>query len=959
MRVLIVDDREENRFLLQTLLLGNGYEAETAVNGVEALEKLETGDFELIISDILMPVMDGFRLCREVKKDKNLCRIPFIFYTATYTGPQDEAFARKIGANQFIVKPCEPNTLIKKIQDATITADSENVDLKPGPIQEEEMLKLYNERLVRKLEQKMLQLEKEIQAKRETEEELRRTNSFLDSIVENIPDMIFLKDAEKLRFVRFNKAGEELLGLSREELIGKNDYDFFPKEEADFFTAKDRETLSCKEVTDIPEEPILTKYRGQRILRTKKIPILDVKGNPKYLLGISEDITERKLAERVQRETEDRLSQTIMGSPVPTFVIDNNHIVTHWNKALENVTGISGRDVIGTNKHWIALYSAERPVMADLLVDSATKDEVLKYYNGKLHKSANGEHAYAAEDFFPNMGSQGRWLFFTAAPLRNSEGEITGAVETLQDITARKKFEQSLQENEERYRSLFESSSDSIFIMRESLFYDCNPKTLEMFDCTREQIIGESPYRFSPEFQPDGIYSCDKALGLINKAYGGQPQFFLWQYCRYDGSIFDAEVSLAKFDFGGAPHLLAIVRDITERIESEKRIKSMEERLFQSQKMEAIGTMAGGIAHDFNNILGGIFGYVQLAQLSLQDNPKAKHYIEQLYIASDRAKGIVQQILAFSRQSKPEKVPTDIGLITKEALKLLRASIPTTIEIEQSVQNHMGAVEADPNQIHQIVLNLCTNAFHAMRSEGGKISVDLARREIVSGDGSYPNIEPGMYLKLSVTDSGHGMDAVTMSRIFEPYFTTKDKGEGTGMGLAVVHGIVTDHGGDIKVYSELGVGSTFEIFLPIIKEEAFPKSAEPSSVLDTGDETILLVDDEEVLVEIGKDMLEQLGYRVVTHTSSYAALKDFKARPDDYDLVITDMTMPEMTGDRLAREINKIRSNIPIILCTGFSEKISPEDAKQLGIHKYLMKPVTMGELANTVRSTIDRVESK
>ena len=271
----------------------------------------------------------------------------------------------------------------------------------------------------------------------------------------------------------------------------------------------------------------------------------------------------------------------------------------------------------------------------------------------------------------------------------------------------------------------------------------------------------------------------------------------------------------------------------------------------------------------------------------------------------------------------------------------------------------MGAVEANPDQIHQIVLNLCTNAFHAMRSSGGKISVDLAKLEIVSGDDSYPNIKPGMYLKLSVADSGHGMEPTTISRIFEPYFTTKDKGEGTGMGLAVVHGIVKECGGDIKVHSKLGVGSTFEILLPIMKEEGFSESVEPSSPLDTGHETILLVDDEKVLVEIGKDMLERLGYRVFTHTSSYEALNDFKARSNKYDLVITDMTMPEMTGDRLAREIKKIREDIPIILCTGFSEKISPNNVKKMGINEYLMKPVTVEALAKTVRNTMDHVKEK
>ena len=799
----------------------------------------------------------------------------------------------------------------------------------------------------------------DITDRKRQETELRESEAFLKAIVENIPDMIFVKDAEALRFVRFNKAGEELLGFSREELIGKNDYDFFPKEEADFFTEKDNAVLTSGALLDIPEEPIQVKNSGLKILRTKKIPLLDEKGKPKYLLGISEDITERRLAEKAQREIEEQLSQIVMGSPVPTFVIDNNHRITHWNHALEDVTGILGNEVIGTNKQWMAFYPDERPVMADLIVADAQKDEVLKYYGDKLQKSTGSKRAYAAEDFFPHMGKEGRWLFFSAAPLRNIEGEVTGAVETLQDITDRKHFEQSLRENEERYRSLFLSASDSIFLMQDDRIFDCNPKSYEIFNCTREQIIGRSPHEISPEYQPDGTSSYDKALEFIKKAYDGERQFFQWKHCRFDGTLFDAEIGLAKFCLGGAPHLLAIVRDVTERVKSEMRLKEMEKRLCQAQKMEAIGTLAGGIAHDFNNILGGIFGYAQLAQLSLKDNPKAMNYIEQLCIASDRAKGLVQQILAFSRQSKSEKIPTDIGLIAKEALKLLRASIPTTIEIKQNVPTNVGTVLADPNQIHQIIMNLCTNAYHAIRSKNGKIGVTLTTVDISSGNTTFPNLKPGIYLKLSVEDSGQGMDTATIARIFEPYFTTKDKGEGSGMGLAVVHGIVNDHGGDINVITELGVGSTFEIMLPIMDKGRFAQAVAPPESLATGHETILLVDDEKVLVKIGKDMLERLGYMVCARTSSYEALKAFKAQPDKYDLVITDMTMPELTGEELACELKKLRKDIPIILCTGFGEEIWPDGIKNTGIHDLLLKPITVKALAKSVRSALDHAKAE
>ena len=321
-------------------------------------------------------------------------------------------------------------------------------------------------------------------------------------------------------------------------------------------------------------------------------------------------------------------------------------------------------------------------------------------------------------------------------------------------------------------------------------------------------------------------------------------------------------------------------------------------------------------------------------------------------------KGLVQQILAFSRQSKSEKVPTDIGLVTKEALTLLRASIPTTIDIEQSVRSGVGAVAADPNQIHQIVLNLVTNAFQAIGSNSGKIVIGLEKTEISPGDAFYPNLNPGGYLKLVVADTGTGMNANTLNRIFDPYFTTKEQGEGTGLGLSVVHGIVRDHGGDIQVYSEVGVGTTFEVLFPQMRAET-KKAIETSKPLETGHETILLVDDEKVLIDIGKAMLEQLGYTVETRANPQDALNAFKAKPDKYDLVISDMTMPYMTGDTLAKEIKKLRPDIPIILSTGFSEKLISENLSEAGISDVLMKPIALKDLAKTVRSALDRGNPK
>jgi nitrogen-specific signal transduction histidine kinase len=392
---------------------------------------------------------------------------------------------------------------------------------------------------------------------------------------------------------------------------------------------------------------------------------------------------------------------------------------------------------------------------------------------------------------------------------------------------------------------------------------------------------------------------------------------------------------------------VAVKRDVTEEVKLETKLR-------QAQKMEAIGTLAGGIAHDFNNILSLIMGYTELAMHNVSEGSRVRDNMDKVFKASERARDLVKQILAFSRHTEQEQKPVQIHLIAKESLKLLRPSFPTTIEIRQNITS-TGTVMADPTQIHQVIMNLCTNAYHAMSDKGGILEVSLTDVELDSDyTAKHLDTHPGPYLKLTVSDTGHGMKKKVLNRIFDPYYTTKEKTGGTGMGLAVVHGIVKSHGGVITVYSEPGKGSTFNVFLP--RTESAEGVVEPEEIipLPIGKERILFVDDEPFIVDIGKGMLEHLGYTVVTRTSPIEALEAFKAMPDKFDLVITDMTMPKMTGDELAKELMKIRSDIPIILCTGFSELINEEKAKAMGIRAFVMKPVVQRELANAVRKALD-----
>jgi nitrogen-specific signal transduction histidine kinase/ActR/RegA family two-component response regulator len=387
--------------------------------------------------------------------------------------------------------------------------------------------------------------------------------------------------------------------------------------------------------------------------------------------------------------------------------------------------------------------------------------------------------------------------------------------------------------------------------------------------------------------------------------------------------------------------------------------KLLRAQLDQALKMQAIGTLAGGIAHDFNNILAPIIGYTELSLNMVSQDPRLSHNMRQVLLSANRAKDLVRQILTFSRKTERGNKPVQVSLIIKEALKLLRSSLPSTIDIRQSV--HPDAVQsttmADPTQIHQVLMNLCTNAGHAMRAKGGTLSITLDNVENGPGVGrETPDMGPGPYLKLSVADTGHGMDEAVRQRIFDPYFTTKGPDEGTGLGLAVVYGIVKNLSGAIAVSSKPGEGAVFDVYLPRAQTIRAPSTGLPA-LLPTGHGRVLVVDDEKSIVDMIMDMLDTLGYEAVPRYSSPDALEAFRARPESFDLVITDMTMPHLTGIDLARQILMIRPHIPIILCTGFSEALDENKIKRLGIKKLLMKPVSMRDLAVTVNKIL--VEDK
>ncbi len=512
---------------------------------------------------------------------------------------------------------------------------------------------------------------------------------------------------------------------------------------------------------------------------------------------------------------------------------------------------------------------------------------------------------------------------------------------------------EDLRSSEQRIKILLDNLPQKIYHKDiDSNYVSCNKSFARDLKIESEAIFGTTDYDYYPRELADNFRRNDQKI-----IKSGEPQDIVWKHV-VDGKEYWLDSLKVPVRDGGDKVIgvLGIQRDVTDLKLVEDEKNRLEAQLVQAHKMEAVGTLAGGIAHDFNNILAAILGYAELARMSAMSGESAVSDLNQVLKATKRAKELVRQILTFSRQDDQERKPLQVHLVVKEALKLLRASIPTTIEILDNVVTEDDNVLADPTQIHQIIMNICTNAYHAMREKGGTLAIELMQVEIEPGDSkvSSLHLNPGNYVVLTISDTGTGMTRAVRERIFEPYYTTKKHGEGTGMGLALVHGIVNKHEGHVSVYSEPGKGTSFQVYLPRIMASSTEEEEEGFESIPTGNERILLIDDEEELVRLEKRILENLGYKVTSVTNSDEALDMFKAQADKYDLVMTDMTMPNLTGIELAQYFMEIKPDIPIILCTGFSELINREKAIALGVREYVMKPIVRKELAIVVRKVLD-----
>ncbi|MBT3387404.1 MAG: response regulator [Desulfobacula sp.] len=801
--VLVVDDNDQNLYLIEVLLKSQNFHVTTAKDGKQALEKARKDIPFMIISDILMPVMDGFTLCRAWKQDDLLKEVPFVFYTATYTDQKDEEYALSLGADKFIRKPMEPDLFLEQIQ--TVLKESLEKSLpthEPLVKDEDEDYKLYSERLVNKLEKKMFQLEEEIETRKKVEIELRDSK----------------------------------------------------KEWKDIFQAI---------------------------------------GNP-------------------------------------AFIIDNEYNILNANLAAINASKVSENE-LKKMKCYEIFHGLDKPV-----------------HNCPMCNLINTNQKQTGEIEIENFG--GSYLI-SCTPIFDGKNKLEKAIHIATDITALKKAEKSLRDSEKKFKSVFHNAHIGIVIANnEGELEDFNEDFRKLLGYGRAELLGMNFGNFT---FPDDL---ENELEYFNKIKDGLLSTYRLQK-RYvtknkDIKWIELTVSAVRGNDGEIIQFIGMVLDIDEQKKSEENKKQLEMQLRQSQKIEAIGNLAGGIAHDFNNILSTIIGYTELSFDDVEKGSILEDNLNEIYNGGKRARDLVQQILTFARKADEDIIRIRPDQMAKEVVKLLKSTTPSSIEIRTHF-NTSSYIMGNSIQLHQVFMNLCTNSIQSMEDAGGILELNIKDKVFPSLTEDTIGVQGGESILIKVSDTGTGIPKNVLDSIFDPYFTTKELGQGTGLGLSTVHGIIKSYGGEITVKSQENIGTTFKIYLPIVSNNGQTQSHKDVSI-PKGTEKILFVDDESSIVDVGKKILTRLGYKVTAMTSSFEALDRFRSNPDAFDLVITDMTMPNLSGDRLSSELIKIRSDIPIILLTGFSKKIDKDKAVQMGIKAFAHKPLVLSKLAKIIRKVLN-----
>ncbi|MBF0525808.1 MAG: PAS domain S-box protein [Deltaproteobacteria bacterium] len=804
---------------------------------------------------------------------------------------------------------------------------------------------------------------------RRSEQALRIETEFNDSLIQSSP-VLFIAVAPDGTVLFMNEMMLTTLGYSCDEVIGLDYVNSFVPEHDRTRTANIFKQAALSKTGILNEHPVMTKDGRELLVEWHGRSVYKNDGELNFFFAVGIDITDRRLYEKSLRRAYKDLERRYEGKITElhkTYELlrhemserqrveealqerDERYWSTfHANPSSLTITRINDGRYIQVNEGFLrqAGYKKEEiigktPFDLDIFVNPGDRQRFISILKD-LGEVSGFELKYRTKDGIS------KYTLLSAKPIRFDGEDCLITVVT--DISELKRTEESLRESEEENRLIVENASDGIFVFQAGVIKFVNPRGID--------ITGYSPGELNQKPFFDLVHSDDlplvRSIFLEPKTKEAAGNRYPIRLLHQSGHPVWAEITAVPITWEARPAVLSFLRDINAQKQLEMEQEKLEGQLRQAQKIQAIGTLAGGIAHDFNNILAAIIGYSEMALNEAVDTSRSHRWLTRVMEASHRAKELVNQILMFSRQDEKKRRSVEIATVVKEALKLVRASIPSTIEIKLDISSDTGFILADPTQIHQVIMNLATNAAHAMDADGGILSVEISDLIMEEGKMSQGlSLKPGHYVELSIGDTGSGMTQEVRDRIFEPFFTTKDQGEGTGMGLSVVHGIVKSHDGGIDVFSEPGKGSTFHLYFPKMAGSR-PEETPVTGQIPTGHEPILFIDDESMVADMAKDLLENLGYLVTAMTDPIEALEIFCAKPGRFDLIITDQTMPKLVGIELAKRVFAFRPEIPVILCIGFDEPQLVEKAKLAGICQIIVKPFSKRELAELIRQVLD-----
>jgi PAS domain S-box-containing protein len=779
------------------------------------------------------------------------------------------------------------------------------------------------------LKKKILDLELQIQ---KIENEKKDYKEKFQSLFSNLPGMIYRADLYWTTQIISNS--QQICGYSIKQ-FDSHEVNWMelihPDDKQRIFAEGDR--LSKEKLSIVQEYRIITKDGGTRWVRDHKTSTFNNDKKFDGVDGIVFDITIEAETKAALKENEQKYRLLLQNA--------NDAIYVH---AINPEGPGQFLEVNDKACHLLGYTRAEllKMKISDIAIPEQKKNipSIIK----ELFKS--GHSIFFTED----LTKDGRRVPVEVSANKFNFGSSPAVLAIVRDVSEQIKNQTFLKDQVSFFQMLIDTIPSPIFYKdAQGIYIGCNKAFESYIGLKKTELKGKSVYDVAPKELADKYKKADDDLFASKGA-----QTYEAQVKYADGSVHDVVFNKAvyltnKNDIGG---MVGVMVDITDRKKADQEKNELEAKLYRSQKLEAIGTLAGGIAHDFNNILSAILGYTELSMFEMPTESPISNNLKHVHEAGQRAKELVKQILTIARQSDQVMNPVSVGSITKEALKLIRSSIPSSIEIIQKIESK-SVIMGDSTQIHQILMNLCTNAAQSMEKNGGELSVHVSD-VFLSSDSktNMLNLKSGNYVKLTVSDNGEGIPSKNIKSIFEPYYSTKEPGEGTGLGLAIVHGIIKSHGGEITVNSAIAKGSEFIVYFPITKESE-ETQIHDQKILPTGREHILFVDDEDPIVDMSTKILKRLGYSVTALTNSLEALELFRSNPDHFDLVITDMTMPKMTGDKLAAEMLKIRSDIPVIICTGYSKKISNTIFGENHIKAICQKPLSMNELATKIREVL------